>query len=90
MTFRSFGRFCSAATIAACHLPGRSLHDLLSAYWAAKETLPTRVTRALWLAEWASRLAWADLVIPTLVGGLEETAAAVAGFLNGTASTAAP
>jgi hypothetical protein len=75
---RSFGRFCSAVTIAACHLPGRSLRDLLSAYWAAKETLPTRVTRALWLAEWASRLAWADLVIPTLVGGLEETAAAVA------------
>jgi hypothetical protein len=50
---------------------GAELRDLLAAYWAAKDDLPSRVTRAMWRTEYASWLKWADLVLPTLVGGLE-------------------
>lgn len=48
---------------------GAELRDLLAAYWAAD--LPPRVRRAMWRTDWATRLRWADLVIPVLASGLE-------------------
>jgi hypothetical protein len=50
---------------------GAELRDLLSAYWAAREQLPSRVARAKWRTEYASWLRWADLLLPILVSGLE-------------------
>jgi hypothetical protein len=50
---------------------GAELRDLLAAYWGASGQLPRRVTRGMWRTEYASWLKWADLVLPTLVGGLE-------------------
>ena len=47
------------------------LRDLLAAYWSAADDLPQRVTRASWRADYASWSAWADAMLPTLVGGLE-------------------
>lgn len=45
------------------------LAALLDALWSAD--LPPRVRRALWRAEWAGWSAFADAMLPTLVGGLE-------------------
>jgi hypothetical protein len=47
------------------------LRDLLAAFWAVQEELPSRVRRALWRTEHASWSAWADAMLPTLVSGLE-------------------
>jgi hypothetical protein len=49
---------------------GRELATLLDAYWRS-EGFPGRVRRALWRAEYASWLRWADLVNSILVSGLE-------------------
>ncbi len=40
---------------------------------AAKRSaeLPPRLTRAMWRLEYATRIGWADVVLPTLIGGLE-------------------
>jgi hypothetical protein len=50
---------------------GRELGRLLDAYWESRDELPSRVRRAMWRAEYASWLKWADLALPILVGGLE-------------------
>jgi hypothetical protein len=50
---------------------GAELRDLLRAYWSIEGELPRRVERAIWRTEYASWLKWGDLVIPTLVSGLE-------------------
>ena len=47
------------------------LRQLLAAFWAVQETLPARVRRALFRTEYAVWSAWADAMLPTLVGGLE-------------------
>jgi len=47
------------------------LARLLDAYWAAKDDLPQRVTRAMWRAEYASSIRWGDVSLPTNVSGLE-------------------
>jgi hypothetical protein len=52
-------------------LEGLELRELVSAYWAAEDQLPSRVVRAMGRTEYASWLKWGDLVLPTLVGGLE-------------------
>jgi hypothetical protein len=45
------------------------LADLLAAQRSAE--LPNRVTRAMWRSEYATRIGWADVMLPTLIGGLE-------------------
>jgi hypothetical protein len=48
------------------------LCDLLAAFWAVQDELPgSRVQRALFRTEYAVWLAWADTMLPILVGGLE-------------------
>jgi hypothetical protein len=50
---------------------GAELRDLLCTYWGVAKDLPDRVRRAIWRTEYASWLKWADLVVPTLISGLE-------------------
>jgi hypothetical protein len=50
---------------------GRELAALLSAYWSTPPAFDSRVGRALWRAEWASWLLFADLALSILVSGLE-------------------
>lgn len=50
---------------------GAELRDLLSAYWQAEPTLPSRVRRAMWRTEYASWLRWGDLEVATIISGLE-------------------
>jgi hypothetical protein len=50
---------------------GIELRNLLAAYWACEDGLPSRVQRATWRTEYASWLRWADLALPILVSGLE-------------------
>jgi hypothetical protein len=50
---------------------GEELGALLAAYWDIEDQLAGRVRRAMWRAEYASWLAWADLVVPVVVSGLE-------------------
>jgi hypothetical protein len=50
---------------------GAELRDLLTALWATVDKRPPRVGRAMFRIEWASWLAWADLALPVIVGGLE-------------------
>jgi hypothetical protein len=50
---------------------GEELRKLLSDYWAIEDDLPRRVSRAMWRTEYSSSLKWADVMLPTLVGGLE-------------------
>jgi hypothetical protein len=47
--------------------------DELAILLAAKRSaeLPPRVTRAMWRSEYATRIGWADAMLPTLIGGLE-------------------
>jgi hypothetical protein len=47
------------------------LRDLLAAFWTVQESLPARIRRTLWRTEYAGWSAWADAMLPTLVGGLE-------------------
>jgi hypothetical protein len=50
---------------------GIELRDLLTAYWASEGTLPGRVERAIFRAEYTSWIRWADITAPILVSGLE-------------------
>jgi hypothetical protein len=50
---------------------GSELRNLLAALWAGATTRPDRIRRAMWRAEWASWVAWANVALPVLVGGLE-------------------
>ena len=50
---------------------GKELARLLAAYWKAKDDLGGRVARAIWRAEYATWQQWVDLMISTLVGGIE-------------------
>lgn len=45
------------------------LARLLAAKRSAE--LPPRVTRAMWRSEYATRIGWADVMLPMLIGGLE-------------------
>lgn len=45
------------------------LRALLDAHRTAE--LPPRVQRAMWRSEYATRLAWANVMLPTIIGGLE-------------------
>lgn len=45
------------------------LADLLTTKRSAE--LPPRVTRAMWRSEYATRIGWADVMLPMLIGGLE-------------------
>ncbi|HEU4658485.1 MAG TPA: hypothetical protein VFR97_13210 [Capillimicrobium sp.] len=47
------------------------LAQLLDSYWAVKDHLPPRVTRAMWRAEYATSIQWGDVSLPTIVSGLE-------------------
>ena len=47
------------------------LRRLLEAYWVTRDRLPPRVTRAMWRAEYAASIRWGDVILPTLVSGLE-------------------
>ena len=47
------------------------LRNLLAAFWAVQESMPARLRRALFRTEYAGWSAWADAMLPTLVGGLE-------------------
>lgn len=58
--------------------PGREWLDgpeaeQLAVLLAAKRSaeLPPRVTRAMWRSEYATRIGWADVMLPMLIGGLE-------------------
>jgi hypothetical protein len=44
---------------------------LLAAYWEIGDSLPGRISRALWRADYAPRFRWADLVLSFVVSGLE-------------------
>ncbi|MBW8017969.1 MAG: hypothetical protein FVQ82_17500 [Planctomycetes bacterium] len=46
-----------------------ALASLLAAKWELD--LPDRVSRALWRSEYATRIPWADVMLPTILGGLE-------------------
>jgi hypothetical protein len=48
-----------------------ALADLLRTYWEARPTLPDRIRRAFWRAEWSCSIAWADVALPIIVSGLE-------------------
>jgi hypothetical protein len=51
---------------------GAELRSLLAALWARANTRPgTRVGRAMFRTEYASWMAWADIALPVIVGGLE-------------------
>lgn len=50
---------------------GIELRNLLSALWATADSRPDRVRRAMFRAEYASWMAWADVALPVIVGGLE-------------------
>lgn len=50
---------------------GAELQNLLTAYWAATPEPLTRVSKAIWRAEYASSIAWGDLAVPFLASGLE-------------------
>ena len=50
---------------------GVELRNLLTAFWAGTETRPERVRRAIWRTEYATWMAWADVALPVIVGGLE-------------------
>jgi len=59
-------------------VPGREWLDgpeaeELAGLLAAKRSaeLPPRVTRAMWRSEYATRIGWADVMLPMLIGGLE-------------------
>lgn len=59
-------------------VPGREWLDgpeaeELAILLAAKRSaeLPPRLTRAMWRSEYATRIGWADVMLPTLIGGLE-------------------
>jgi hypothetical protein len=47
------------------------LARLLKTYWAVKDDLPRKVTRAMWRAEYATSIRWGDVSLPTNVSGLE-------------------
>ena len=47
------------------------LRALLGVYWSARGDLPARVSRAMWRAEYAASIRWGDVILPTLVSGLE-------------------
>jgi hypothetical protein len=50
---------------------GADLAVLLSAYWKDRPPLTSRLGRAMWRMEYASWMAWSDVVLPILVSGLE-------------------
>lgn len=50
---------------------GAQLASLLAAFWQHESDLPGRVRRALWRAEYATWMRWADLANSILVSGLE-------------------
>jgi hypothetical protein len=50
---------------------GSELRELLAAYWEIESSLSTRVTKAVWRAEYASSIAWGDLAVPFFASGLE-------------------
>jgi hypothetical protein len=59
-------------------IPGREWLDGpeaegLAVLLAAKRSaeLPPRVSRAMWRSEYATRIGWADVMLPMLIGGLE-------------------
>ncbi len=47
------------------------LAGLLASFWEIGEEMPGRVSRAIWRADFAPRLRWADLVLSFVVSGLE-------------------
>jgi len=47
------------------------LESLLASYWANSHSFPVRLTRAMWRFEYAYGQRWADVALPTIVGGLE-------------------
>lgn len=53
-------------------LDGPEAEELAKLLTAKRSTeLPPRVTRAMWRSEYATRIAWADVMLPMLIGGLE-------------------
>jgi hypothetical protein len=47
------------------------LRDLLSGFWSVRDSLPDRVSHALWLAEYVVSVRWLDVIAPLLVVAFE-------------------